>query len=94
MTAPLYNFAGKKFSDLRDFGDDLSLPYSVLTALPTDGTVFPIPRAIFADLAGTATVTDANGNVMTGFPLVKGENKLLVKAISTLATTTKVFGAT
>lgn len=70
----------------------LVAPATVLVALPTDGTDFDPPKWIIADKAGTATVVDAAGNSLAGFPLTGLEQHIAVREISALYTTTKVFG--
>ena len=60
--------------------------------LPTDGTTFAAPRKIIGDKAGTATLVDFSGETITGFPITGQEQALAVTAISSLTTTTKVWG--
>ncbi len=93
--APVWNFGGRKYANIEDYGTDLLMPYTTFMPLTANGSPFAggIPRAIFADQAGTATITDSYGNVCEGFPLAKGENRILISAISNLSTTTAVFGA-
>ena len=95
MTTPLFSYGDKKYTKSDDFGDDMLMPYAKFVDMTADGNPFSqgIPRAIFADVAGTATIIDAYGVTHSGFPLNKGENRIMISAISSLATTTKVFGA-
>lgn len=92
-TSPIFKFGGKIYNDLTEFGPYTQMPYAKFAELATDGSTFDIPRAVFADAAGTATIVDAYGNTLTGFPLNKGENRICISAISSLSGTTKVWGA-
>ncbi len=94
MTAPVFKFFGKGYETLRDYGIEILMPYTQFTQLAVDGTPFTNTRAVFADQDGTATITDAYGDSVTGFPLRKGENRIVITAISALTGATKVFGAT
>lgn len=69
-----------------------AMPATTIVVLPTDGTAFAATRAVVTDLAGTATIADAQGNVVTDFPLGAGELALSLTKISSLVTTTKVWG--
>ena len=93
MTAPFFAFNDKKYTKVADFGLDMLMPYSKFVALPSDGTPFAPPRAVFADVDGTCTLTDAFGNVIANFPLKKGENRIMPIAIASLSTTLHVIGA-
>lgn len=86
-------FNGKVYSTVDDIPvNRLLAPYMAFAAI-TPGTPFPLSRAIFADAAGHADITDANGDVVTGFPLVAGENRLMITEIANLVGATKVFAA-
>lgn len=60
-----------------------------LTAAEADITV---PRALWVGTGGTATMTDAEGNVLTDFPLKEGLVPIRIKRLSTLTTAADVWG--
>jgi hypothetical protein len=49
-------------------------------------------RGIIADVAGTMTGHDAFGNLVTGMPLQPGYNPISMGGITSIATTTQVWG--
>lgn len=53
---------------------------------------FPPTQAIIGDKAGTATVVDTVGDSVTSFPITGLEQNIAITAISSLSTTTKVWG--
>ena len=88
-----WGFTGKSYSDPSQAQTAEVLgPATTIVALPVDGTPFPPPRAIQTDVAGTGTITDAGGNVLTGYPLTGQEQHIAIQAISALVTTAKVWG--
>jgi hypothetical protein len=93
VSDPIFKFGGKIYNDLTEFGPYTMMPYAKFASLAADGSTFDITRAVFADAAGTATVVDAYGNSLAGFPLNKGENRICVKSITSLSGATKVWGA-
>lgn len=90
---PVFAFGDKKYSTVDDFDSAMLMPYPKFVELTTDGGPFDVTRAVFADADGTADVTDAYGAILEGFPLVKGENRIMISAIANVAGATKVFGA-
>ena len=91
----LFSWGGnrKVYSNPSDAdGATLASPATKIVLLPVDGTPFPPPRKIIGDKAGTATVVDFAGDTVALFPNTGAEQGLAIKAISSLATTTKVWG--
>lgn len=66
-------------------------PATVIMPL-TSGTTFSATRAIIGNAAGTATVVDASGHTVTGFPITGGEQNVSITSFSSLATTTALWG--
>lgn len=64
----------------------------VVGPITPSGTVFAngTCRFLQVGVAGTATIVLANGNTITGFPLVAGQNNVRVQKI-TAATATGIF---
>lgn len=52
-----------------------------IVALST-GTTFPITRGLWASADGTATITTAAGQTVTGITIVKGFNPFQIKGIT------------
>ena len=67
-------------------------PATLIVALPVDGTVFAPPRFVMADAAGTATVLDATGHSITGFPLTGKEQHISITKASSLSGSSKLWG--
>ena len=96
MTAPVFKWglAGKVYTDPAEYDAQTILAPAVkLVQLPTDGTAFDPPKWIIGDKAGTATVSDASGNSLASFPITGLEQHVAATKISTLSTTTTVWGA-
>ena len=49
-------------------------------------------RAIWADVVGTLTGHDAYGNPVVGFPLIGGWNSVSLAGVTSITTTTQVWG--
>ncbi len=80
-----WGLLGKKYTDPSEYDvSTLTGPYVRIVALPTDGTPFSPPRAIFCDNTTVADITDATGGVSTAFLLNQGENKLSLTAINNI----------
>jgi hypothetical protein len=95
MTAPKFQWglSGKTYTDPAEYDAPTILgPAVKIVALPVNGTPFNPPKRIIADKPGTATVTDASGEVIPGFPLTGGEQAIAITAINALATSTQVWG--
>jgi hypothetical protein len=75
-----------------------AMPFQRVRLLDTTGHNFAteyeegMPRAIIGDQKGTATIYDAEGNQIIGFPITGVEQYIMISGISTLSTTTKVWG--
>jgi hypothetical protein len=72
-------------------------PAIVFAAITPDATgLVPLPkgptRAIWSQAAGTLTGHDAFGNAITAIPLQAGWNKISVAGVTSIATTTSVWG--
>lgn len=72
-------------------------PAIVFSKITPDATgVVPLPqgptRAIIADVAGTVTGHDAFGNAVATFPLQAGWNSISLAGVTSIATTTQVWG--
>ena len=95
MTAPQFKWglSGKVYTDPAEYNPaDLLIPAVKIVALPVNGATFEPPKKIIGDKAGTATVTDASGNTLTGFPITGQEQNVALTAINSLSTTTAVWG--
>jgi hypothetical protein len=96
MTAPQFKWglADKVYTDPAEYDvQTLVAPAVALVALPTNGTALNPPKWIMGDAKGTATVTDASGNMLTGFPITGDEQHVALTAITSLSTTAHVWGA-
>jgi hypothetical protein len=94
MTAPVFQWglSGKSYTDPAEYTAATILgPATKIVLLPTTGSFNP-PKRIIGDKAGTATVTDCEGNAIPNFPITGAEQSVAITAISALATTTKVWG--
>lgn len=93
MTIFSWGASGNKLRSPADASaSDLASPICKIVLLPTDGTPFVPTRKIIGNIAGTATVKDFAGDTLTLFPITGQEQNLAITAISSLVTTTKVFG--
>ena len=95
MTKPVFKWglADKKYTDPAEYDAATILAPAVkLVLLPTNGTALDPPKFIIGDKAGTATVTDASGNDLVGFPITGGEQRIAATKLNALSTTTKVWG--
>lgn len=89
------NFSFQNLKMLRDasaFG-----PAVVYAKLIPDATgLVPLAngptRGLIADVAGTFTGHDAFGNLVTTMPLVAGYNPICVFGVTSITTTTQVWG--
>ena len=88
-----WGLAGKIYTDPAEYDvETLVAPILKIVALPVNGAAFPPPRKIIGDKAGTATVTDSQGNVITNFPITGQEQSLALTAINNLSATTQIWG--
>jgi hypothetical protein len=96
VTAPVFRWglAGKAYTDPAEYDvQRLVAPAVKIVPLPTDGSTFDPPKMIIGDKAGTATVSDAAGNAdITSFPITGQEQRVAIRSLSSLSTTTKVWG--
>lgn len=95
MTSPLFKWGvdPKAYTDPSDYEPSTLLAPAVkIVLLPSDGSSFDPPKKIIGDHAGTATVTDASGNEITGFPITGTEQSVAITTLGSLSTTTKVWG--
>jgi hypothetical protein len=89
----IWGLSGKTYTDPAEYEAAALLgPAVTIVALPVNGTPFNPPKRIIADKPGTATVTDASGNTLAGFPLTGGEQAIAITAINNLATSTQIWG--
>lgn len=75
----------------------ISGPAIVFAKITPDATgLLPLTqgptRAIIADVAGTITGHDAFGNAVATFPLIPGWNSISLAGVTSIATTTQVWG--
>jgi hypothetical protein len=68
------------------------IPSSKVVKLSAAGADIAIPRALWVGTAGTATMTDAEGNTLTDFPLKAGLNPIRIRRLTTLTTAADVWG--
>ena len=88
-----WGVSGKVYTDPREYDvQSLVMPATKIVKLPLDGTVFSPPRVIISNAPGSATATDFEGNVVTGFPLTGGEQNVAITALSAVTGATAVFG--
>ena len=89
----IWGLSGKTYTDPAEYDvGTLLAPCTTIVALPTNGAAFNPPKKFIGNAAGVATVVDASGNTITGFPITGGEQNVTITAISALETTTAVWG--
>lgn len=100
-TVPEFNWnvgGGDTIQAIRQRGSgDVDGPAIIFSKIVPDATgLVPLTqgptRAIIADVAGTITGHDAFGNAVATFPLQPGWNKVSLAGVTSIATTTQVWG--
>jgi hypothetical protein len=62
-----------------------------IVALSASADEFPVCRGLLVGTAGTATVTDAEGNSISNIPLQAGYNPIQIKKLTALGTASGVY---
>ena len=99
LAAPLA-INGKVYTCLQDAQADLQLPSAKIVKLDSyagvDGLVASgapgMPKALWVGSAGTATMKDGYGDVMTNFPLEVGYNPIMISELTTLVSASNIWG--
>ena len=99
LVAPLA-INGKVYTCLQDAQVDLQLPSAKIVKLDSYAGVGGLvaagapgmPKALWVGSAGTATMKDGYGDVLTGFPLEVGYNPIMISELTTLGTASNVWG--
>lgn len=64
---------------------------SKIVSLSASASVIPTTRGLLVGTAGTATVTDADGNSVANIPLQAGYNPLQIQKLTALGTASDVW---
>lgn len=69
---------------------DVAAAYKIV-ALSAGATAFPATRALNVQTAGTADITDADGNAVAGYYLQAGYNPIQITKLTALGTASGVW---